>query len=223
LDSYDYAALRTRALDPFGPGGSLRYQPASHDLATDEPLDPGSTAATINRKFTIIRGFYKFAVIDEHLSKDPTVAERPPRFHEEGQRRTFLTPLQFAAFSETAKITGPKEYAPAALFGMSGLRVAELCSLNVESTSVPIWAYRAGVLRQRREASGDPTPHPCQPCRDHLRWGAYCRADVPEPARPPDHGRQRDAVGEEARPYGPSGPGQPSAHTASGAPSAPLA
>jgi len=40
LDSYDYAALRTRALDPFGPGGSLRYQPACHDLATDKPLDP---------------------------------------------------------------------------------------------------------------------------------------------------------------------------------------
>jgi len=40
LDSYDYAALGTRALDPFGPGGSLRYQSASHDLATDEPLEP---------------------------------------------------------------------------------------------------------------------------------------------------------------------------------------
>lgn len=40
LDSYDYAALRTRALDPFGPGGSRRHQPASHDLATDKPLDP---------------------------------------------------------------------------------------------------------------------------------------------------------------------------------------
>lgn len=96
----------------------------------------GSSAATINRKFTIIRGFYKFAVIDEHLSKDPTVAVRPPRVHEEAQRRTFLTPLQFAAFLEAAKMTGAKEYAVAALFGMSGLRVAELCSLDVESMSV---------------------------------------------------------------------------------------
>ena len=64
------------------------------------------------------------------------MAVGPPRVHEEGQRRTFLTPLQFAAFLEAAKITGPREYALAALFGMSGLRVAELCSLDVESMRV---------------------------------------------------------------------------------------
>jgi len=27
-------------LEPFGPGGSRRYQHASHDLATDRKLDP---------------------------------------------------------------------------------------------------------------------------------------------------------------------------------------
>lgn len=40
LDSFDYASLRQRVLDPLGPGGSRRYQPASHDLATDRPVDP---------------------------------------------------------------------------------------------------------------------------------------------------------------------------------------
>jgi uridine kinase len=44
-DSYDYIALRTHVMDPFGPGGSLRYQVASHDLGTDEPLSPEVRAA----------------------------------------------------------------------------------------------------------------------------------------------------------------------------------
>jgi uridine kinase len=40
LDSYDYRALRARVLEPLGPGGSLRYRAAAHDLASDRLLDP---------------------------------------------------------------------------------------------------------------------------------------------------------------------------------------
>lgn len=40
LDSYDYAALRQRVLDPLGPAGSRRYQDASLDLVTDQAVDP---------------------------------------------------------------------------------------------------------------------------------------------------------------------------------------
>jgi uridine kinase len=40
LDSYDYESLRARVLDPLGPGGSRRYQPAAHDLASDQLVEP---------------------------------------------------------------------------------------------------------------------------------------------------------------------------------------
>lgn len=46
LDSYDYAALRARVLDPLGPGGTRRYLPASHDLGTDHPLEPAPRVAS---------------------------------------------------------------------------------------------------------------------------------------------------------------------------------
>ncbi|MEU8230928.1 uridine kinase [Actinoplanes sp. NPDC048967] len=39
LDSYDYAALVSAVLAPFGPGGDRRYRSAVHDVATDEVLD----------------------------------------------------------------------------------------------------------------------------------------------------------------------------------------
>ena len=40
LDSYDYRALAENVLDPFGPNGSRRYRQATHDVATDQILDP---------------------------------------------------------------------------------------------------------------------------------------------------------------------------------------
>lgn len=39
-DSYDYQRFRSDVLEPFAPGGSRRYRPAAHDLATDAVLDP---------------------------------------------------------------------------------------------------------------------------------------------------------------------------------------
>jgi site-specific recombinase XerD len=96
----------------------------------------GAGAATINRKFATIAGFYKFAVIDEHIDRDPSLHVLRPKIHEDAQRRTFLTPLQFAAFLQAARAAGTKQYAIAALFGMSGLRVGELCSLDVASMSL---------------------------------------------------------------------------------------
>lgn len=45
LDSFDLQALRERVLDPLGPGGDRSYRVASHDLVTDDPLDPSVQVA----------------------------------------------------------------------------------------------------------------------------------------------------------------------------------
>ena len=39
LDSFDYPRFAADVLEPLGPGGSRRYRPRGHDLATDEVLD----------------------------------------------------------------------------------------------------------------------------------------------------------------------------------------
>jgi len=38
--AFNYSRFRSDVLDPFGAGGSRRYRPAAHDLATDAVLDP---------------------------------------------------------------------------------------------------------------------------------------------------------------------------------------
>ncbi len=40
LDSFDYRRLWADVLTPLGPGGSRRYRPVGHDLATDQILTP---------------------------------------------------------------------------------------------------------------------------------------------------------------------------------------
>jgi integrase/recombinase XerD len=96
----------------------------------------GHQPSTIHRKFTTIRGFYRLALEDDYITKDPTLRVILPKVWEEQQRRPYLTPLQFAAMLEAARKAGPKEHAIISLFGMSGLRIAELCSLNIEGMFV---------------------------------------------------------------------------------------
>lgn len=45
FDAHDHGALRTRLLDPFGPGGDRRFQPAVYDTDTDTALPPRFTTA----------------------------------------------------------------------------------------------------------------------------------------------------------------------------------
>ena len=67
---------------------------------------------------------------DDVLLRNPAKFVDAPTVHEEGQKRTFLTPLEFAAFLEASRQAGPVEHAATALMGLSGRRVAEMCSLR---------------------------------------------------------------------------------------------
>lgn len=118
---------------------------AQHDLNPLEAKRPhielymrhnerqGWAESTMRRKYLVVRLFYKAAVQDDFLTKNPAEYAKPPVIHEESQRRTFLTPLEFAAFLQAARELGVMEHAVAALLGLCGLRVAEACVLDIES------------------------------------------------------------------------------------------
>lgn len=106
-DSYDYAALRERLLDPFGPGGSRRYTREVFDHATDTVVDaPAHTAADdtvlvldgifLHRRE--LRGLWDFSVFldvgfDVSIARcaardggSPDPAAAPNRRYVDGQR-----------------------------------------------------------------------------------------------------------------------------------------
>jgi integrase/recombinase XerD len=87
--------------------------------------------ATIARRFGTVATFYRYAVIDNVIPVNPAVAVSRPKVEWEGQRRTVLHPLEFAAVLSAARTSGANDHALVCLLGMIGLRVSEACALNV--------------------------------------------------------------------------------------------
>ena len=91
----------------------------------------GYAAATIGRRVSTVAGFFKYAVIDGYLTVDPTQAVTRPRVPWEGQHRTVLHPLEYAAVLTAARRHSPTGHALVALLGMIGLRVSEATAAAV--------------------------------------------------------------------------------------------
>lgn len=89
--------------------------------------------STIARRFGTVAGFYKGAVRDDLMAKDPCLLAKRPGVDRDKQRRTYLPPIEFAALLRTASGAAPMDAALLALLGLRGLRIAEACSLDVTS------------------------------------------------------------------------------------------
>jgi integrase/recombinase XerD len=96
----------------------------------------GWSSSTINRRVTVVGGFYKYAAIDDLIVKDPAISIVRPRVRRDEQHRPFLNPLEFGALLRAARNAGPTQHGLVALLGLSGLRISEAVGLNVDSVSV---------------------------------------------------------------------------------------
>jgi len=139
----------------------------------------GYAAAMSSRRFTTVAVFLKYAVIDGLIPVNPADAVTRPKVAWEGQRRTVLHPLEFAALLTAARAAGGTDHALVALLGMIGLRVSEAWGANIADLR-----YQAGyeilhvvgkgakpadiplpipVLRAVREATADRDRGPILP------------------------------------------------------------
>jgi site-specific recombinase XerD len=57
----------------------------------------------VPRRFGTVATFYKYAVIDGLISANPATAVTRPKVAWEGQKRTVLHPLEFAALLAAAR------------------------------------------------------------------------------------------------------------------------
>jgi len=71
-------------------------------------------------RFGTVAGFFKYAVLDDHLQDNPALAITRPRVSWESQRRTVLHPPEYAALLTAARQDGPQSHALVALLGMLG-------------------------------------------------------------------------------------------------------
>lgn len=91
----------------------------------------GYAPATIARRFNTVASFFRYAVIDGIIPANPADAVTRPKVAWEGQRRTVLHPLEFAAVLAAARAASPVDHALIALLGMIGLRVSEACNADI--------------------------------------------------------------------------------------------
>jgi len=63
--------------------------------------------ATVSRRLSTVAGLFKYAVIDELVASNPTLAVTRPHVRWESQHRTVLHPLEFAAVLSTARQHAP--------------------------------------------------------------------------------------------------------------------
>jgi site-specific recombinase XerD len=91
----------------------------------------GHAPATVARRFGTVATFLKYAVVDGVIPANPADAVARPAVPWEGQRRTFLHPLEFAAVLSAARRSDPNDHALICLLGMIGLRVSEACGASI--------------------------------------------------------------------------------------------
>jgi site-specific recombinase XerD len=88
--------------------------------------------ATVSRRFCTVASFLRYAVIDGLIPTNPADAVTRPKVEWQGQKRTVLHPLEFAALLAAARAAGGCDHALVALLGMIGLRVSEACHADVD-------------------------------------------------------------------------------------------
>jgi integrase/recombinase XerD len=101
------------------------------ELYPPELEQRGYAPATVSRRLSTVAGLFKYAVIDELVTANPTVAVTRPRVPWEGQRRTVLHPLELAAVLSAARQHSDTAHALVALLGMLGLLVSEASNAQV--------------------------------------------------------------------------------------------
>jgi integrase/recombinase XerD len=110
----------------------------------------GLAPATIARRYGTVAVYYRVAAMDELIQRDPCLGVTRPKVDWQRQRRTVLNDVQYAALLTAARNDSPTAHALVALLGLRGLRIAEACSLNVESMGV-----RSGYDTVRFIGKGD--------------------------------------------------------------------
>ena len=88
--------------------------------------------ASIAHHASVIKGFYRFAAIDEYLPKSPAENLRTPRVFMDESSTLGLERMELGSLIHAAKASHPTDAALVVLMGMLGLRVSEACAVRVE-------------------------------------------------------------------------------------------
>jgi integrase len=183
----------------------------------------GYAAATVPRQFGTVATFYKYTVIDGVIPAHPAAAVSRPKVAWEGQKRTVLHPLEFAARLAAARTSGPNDHTLVCLLGMLGLRVSEACATDItdlryEAGYELLHVLDKGAHPGRLGRRYHPADQPARAAPHLLHHRAGRRHQHPRqairdaPRRPAHHDALRHGQGKPRPPRRPRRPRLPRRH-----------
>jgi site-specific recombinase XerD len=94
--------------------------------------DLGNCVSTISNNMSAIKGFFRFAVIDGLIERNPAEHANVPKVHHDESRLLGLDRLELGNFIATARDLSPQHSSLAHLLSFLGLRVSEACAVQIE-------------------------------------------------------------------------------------------
>lgn len=105
--------------------------------------------ATVARRLAAVSAFYRWCVLEHHLSANPAVHTRRPELDPDSSTTLGLTADQARALLAAATAHSPRMRALVALLLVDGLRISEALALNIDHVQAVDRGHRIADLRRK--------------------------------------------------------------------------
>lgn len=95
--------------------------------------DRNNGKATVNRRLVCLRSFYKTLAQDRIIEHSPAENVRLPKVSRDRSQYTMISRGELSSMLKYAEKSSPTDSALLCMMGLLGLRVSEVCSLDVDS------------------------------------------------------------------------------------------
>jgi integrase/recombinase XerD len=130
----------------------------------------GNQASTVAHRLAVLRVFYRVALSDGVIDRDPTVLLHVPKVHRDPHDIAWLDRAQMGRLLRAARETSPAHETLVTLMGVLGLRVSEACAVNIEDFHEDELGYRVlRVVGKGNKPATIPVPVPVLRVIDRAR------------------------------------------------------
>lgn len=126
-------------------------------------MDRGNAPSTVAHRLGVLRIFYRLAVADERILRDPTTYLNVPRVHFDPAGVPWLDRYQMGRLQRVAAETSPAHAVLVMLMGGLGLRVSEACAIDIEDFRAHESGYNVlRIIGKGNKPATIPIPVPLQ-------------------------------------------------------------
>lgn len=134
--------------------------------------DRGNSPSTVAHRLGVLKIFYRMALADDVVRRDPTVFLNMPRVFVDPAGIPWLDRYAMGRLMKAARETSPAHEALVVMMGVLGLRVSEACAVNIEDFRDDELGYRTlRIVGKGHKPATIPIPVPVLRVLERARDG----------------------------------------------------